>query len=97
MIVNRRTFIAKRGRTRDLVALMLAEQAHLNLPITFRVYSSNIAPFDQVVGEWEFENLVEYDKFWNDWFAMPGNADFMEKWYALTENGGSSQIWNLEE
>jgi hypothetical protein len=80
----------------DLVAMMKAEQARLNLPITFRVYTPRIAPFSQVVAEWEYESLEAYDKFWEEWSARPETAQFMEKWNELTENGGTNEIWNLE-
>jgi len=96
MIVNRRTFVVKRGCEEDLVALFRAERERLNIPITFRVYTPIIAPFDFVAAEWEFGSLEDYDKFWTDWSARPETAEFMEKWYKLTENGGTNEIWNLE-
>lgn len=96
MIVNRSTFVAKRGCMEDLVALMKAEQERLNVSITFRVYTPSIAPSDFVAAEWEFGSLEDYEKFWTDWFARPETAEFMEKWYKLTETGGTNEIWNLE-
>jgi len=96
MIVNRRTIVAKPGDMEDLVAMMKAEWERLNVPITFRVYTPSIAPFDFVAAEWEFGSLEDYEKFWTDWFARPETAEFMEKWYKLTESGGTNEIWNLE-
>ena len=96
MIVNRRTFVVKRGCMQDLVAMVKAEQERLNVAITFRVYTPNIAPLNLVVAEWEFESLQEYEKFLADWRASPETAEFMKKWYELTESGGVNEIWNLE-
>jgi len=95
MIVSRMTFVSKRGCMDDLVALMKADDERSDIPIT-RIYTPSIAPFDFVAAEWEFESLADYEKFWTGWFARPETADFMEKWYKLTENGGTSEIWNLE-
>jgi len=96
MIVNRRTFVVKRGCMQDLVAMVKAEQERLNVANAFRLYTPNIAPFDSVAAEWEFESLQEYDKFWADWRAGPETAEFMKKWYELTESGGVNEIWDLE-
>ena len=63
MIVNRQTFVVKRGCQQELVAMMLAEDARVNLPVTVRLYTPNIAPWDKVVAEWEFEDLAAYEKF----------------------------------
>ncbi len=96
MIVNRRTFVAKRGCMEDLVAMMKAEQERLNIPSTFRVYTPRIAPFDFVAMELEFGSLEDYEKFWTDWEARPETVEFMEKFNKLTESGGTNEIWNLE-
>ena len=97
MIVNRRTFKVKNGKERKLVEMMKAERERLNWPITHRIYTTNLSPFSVVVAEWEFEDLVAYEKFWADWFALPETEDFMKKWRKLTRAGGTNEIWNLVE
>ena len=96
MIVNRRTIVAKPGDMEDLVAMMKAEWERLNVPITFRVYTPRIAPFDFVAIELEFGSLEDYEKFWTDWNGRPETVEFMEKLNKLTESGGTNEIWNLE-
>jgi hypothetical protein len=95
MIVNRRTFIAKRGCL-DAAAKMVVEELSKNdPPIPYRVYTANIAPFDSIAVEWEFEDLAAYEKAWTNWFARPETPEFMEKWNELTESGGKNEIWDL--
>ena len=96
MLVNRRTFIVKGDRRRELVDLMKAEQEGLDLPIVFRVYTPVFGPFNTVCAEWEWESLDQYNKFWADWYARPETAAFMKKWSALIELGGKNELWTLE-
>ena len=53
-----------------------------------------IAPFDTIVAETEFKDWDAYHKFWEEW--SPGEA-FWTRWYALTENGGTNEVWRLVE
>ena len=95
MIVNRRTNIVKTGRMDELLALVTAERERGDG--TFRIYVSNIGPYDTVAFEFEFESLVEYETFWSEWSATPEGGAFMEKWNDLVKPGGANEIWNLVE
>jgi len=64
---------------------------------TVRIYSDNVGPHDTLVVDMEFEGLAERGKFWPEWVAKPDSAAFMEKWRAVTERGGTCEIWNLVE
>ena len=64
--------------------------------MSIRVYTPNIAPFDRLAVEWEYEDLAAYDKAWTEWQARSETAEFFEKWHQLTENGGTNEIWDLE-
>jgi LPS sulfotransferase NodH len=97
MIVNRRTFIVKRGRLEEVVALIMAETKRVGQTPVVRLYLPEIAAFDQIAMEWEFENLAEYQRFWEEWFASPQGVAFLEKWNDLTETGGANEIWTLAE
>lgn len=97
MIVNRRTFKIKHGKEWEVVELLKAENERLQWPITSRVYMSKIAPWGQLVVEWEFEDLAAYDKYWTDWEALPETKTFMKKWLKLTRPGGTNEIWDLVE
>ena len=79
----------------SIVALLTAQQEPPGLPT--RIYVPEIAPFDMIALEIEFENLEEYEKGWAEWFAAPETAEFLEQWYDLTEIGGTNQVWTLVE
>jgi hypothetical protein len=93
VIVNRRTFVTKRGHQQEAVAL-LKQEADKMEGVSGRIYVPEIAPFDTFVAEMEFEDWDAYHKFWSEW--SPGEA-FWTRWYALTENGGGNEVWRLVE
>ena len=97
MLVNRRTFIVKRGCMEEALALLKAEKERVSHPHAGRIYTPSIGPFGVLVNEVEFESLEEYERFWAEWSASPEGAAFMEKWYDLTETGGTNEIWTLVE
>ena len=93
MIVNRRTFVARRGRLKEAVALNQAEMERTDS--TARLYVSETGSFDTIAMEFEFENLKEYEKSWAEYFASPEAAPFLEEWTEITETGGTNEIWRL--
>jgi len=95
MLVNRRTFVVKRGRLEEAVALFMAEGERIG--ITGRIYVPETGSFDTIAMEREFESLEEYERLWSEYFASPEAAQFQEKWYDLTETGGTNEIWRLVE
>ncbi|MCK4782615.1 MAG: hypothetical protein KAV87_02610 [Desulfobacteraceae bacterium] len=95
MIVNRRTFVVKRGRFEEAVALFMAEIERTNT--VSRVYVPETGLFDTIAMEQEYESLEEYEKDLSEYFASPEAAQFLEKWYDLTETGGTNEIWRLAE
>ena len=95
MIVNRRTFVVKRGCMDAIVALSIAQREQIGRP--YRIYVPEMGPFDALAFEFEFENLQEYERVWAEWFGAPDAAEFMAKWYDLTEPGGTNEIWTLAE
>lgn len=99
MIVNRRTFIVKRGCLEDAraLAMSLREFEQIRKLSAYRLYLPNIGAFDQIAMEAEFESLEEYEAWWNEWASSPEAAAFFEKWFDLTETGGVNEIWTLSE
>ena len=93
MIVNRRTFVAKRGHQQEAAEFLKQETDKIE-GVPVRIYRPEIAPFDTFVAEAEFEDWDAYHKFWAEW--SPGEA-FWARWYALTENGGTNEVWRLVE
>ncbi len=95
MLVNRRTFIVKRGKMDAAIALMLAEFRRSGS--SGRVYVPEVGPFDVLAVEGEFADFAAYDQFWSTWAKQPETGSFMEQWYAVTEIGGTNEIWRLAE
>jgi hypothetical protein len=80
---------------KEAVALQVAERERTG--IASRIYISSIGPFDILAVELEGENLEEYEKGWAEYFASPEATQFLEKWYEVTETGGTNEIWRLVE
>jgi hypothetical protein len=98
MIVNRRTFIVKRGHMDQFLVLTReATQQTSSSAHAFRLYTPEIGILDVVALEWEYESLEEYERDWAEWEATPESAAIQERLYDLTETGGTNEIWCLEE
>jgi len=97
MIVERRTWNVKRGCMQELVAL--GNSFIETTGSTVRLYTPTVGlgRQDTLVADHEFESLAEMESFWKEWFARPDTPAFLRKWEALTERGGTSEIWNLVE
>ncbi len=93
MIVNRRTFIPKRGCYDQLVELYKTMRDHYGGK--GRILVPEFGPFDVLVIEIEYPNMEEYNKFWADIGQDAEFASFFEKHMALTENGGTNEIWTV--
>lgn len=92
-IVNRRTFIAKRGCYEEVVSMLKGERG---ADIVSRVYRSHYGPFDTVALEVEFESVEAMERGWAEWSASPGSEQFMKRWVEVTEPGGANEVWILE-
>jgi len=78
-------------------AVALSKSFAESTGITVRHYTPNVGPRDTLVLDDEFESLAEMESFWKEWFAKPDSPAFLEKWLALMETGGTTEIWNLVE
>ncbi len=92
MIVNRRTFIPKRGCGDEFVELWKTIREHYG--VQARILVPEYGPFDVVVLEIEAPDMEAYNKFMAAVGQDPEFAGFFEKHMALTENGGTNEIWN---
>ena len=92
-VVNRRTFIAKRGCYEEVVSMLKGEEGG---DIVSRVYSSHYGPFDTVALEVEFESVEAMERGWAAWYTSPGGEQFMKRWLQITEAGGANEVWILE-
>ena len=99
MIAYQMIVTAKDGQTQELVDLVLAEdkvEIGRGRSAPFRAYTANIGPpHNQVILEWEYADLAEYERMWAEWAALPSPPAFMEKWRELAEPNLTSRIWSL--
>ncbi len=95
MIVNRRTFIVKKGCSEKVVELLKDATKGASVPKVVRIYQWSISPSDQVTWEAEFEDIEEYSKFSTEWVGDPKRAALLEKFNDLTVPGGTSEILRL--
>lgn len=95
MLINRRTFVIKRGQFDAALALM--REAVQQGGARGRILIPEVAPFDLLVVEGEFESLAAYEQYWNDWFGQPTNTAFLQRWQSVTETGGTNEIWRVAE
>ncbi len=103
MIVQRQTLMAKPGCSQEAIDVVLAELAAEAWGIglfthALRAYTPRFSgqPGLELVIEWEFEDLVEFDRFWKEWSALPTTPAFSEKFNLLIEQGTyRNEIWNV--
>jgi hypothetical protein len=95
MIVDRRTFVIKRGCMQEAIKVAKAERERSNSPRPTRIYAPCVGAFDLLVLEVEYESLGEYEKSFAEYFTDPEAIAFQEKLYELTEVGGGDEFWTL--
>ena len=97
MIVEKRVYRPKQRSQEALVEMIKEGHTMLDFPLTFRIYTPDIAPWGAIVHEIEFKDLAEREEFWEEWFASEKAPAFIERWFELVENGGKGEIWNLAD
>ena len=96
MIVQRITFIPKRGQQNKVVELIKSGEAYVPFQVPYRVLLSLLGPSDFVAFELDFKDFAEFDRFWTGWNEKVTES-FWKEWYDATENGGSNEIWQVAE
>ena len=80
MLVNRRTFVVKPGRTEDARALLQehfrAKPAWMTRPV--RYYAIEFGAWNLLALEPEFETLAECERLFAEWLANP-SPEFWKK------------------
>jgi hypothetical protein len=105
MLVNRVTWIAKRGHKNELAEWFrhptvwewkgIPEELRAR---AMRLYTPKTGAFDTVVLEIEFDNLEHYEKWWEaigNYNATPERSAQMQRFLEITETGGTHELWNL--
>jgi hypothetical protein len=96
MIVQRITFIPKRGQQNKVVELIKSGESYTPFQVPYRILLPSVGPLDVVAFELEFKDIAEFDRFWAGWNEKAPES-FWEKWYGATENGGTSELWRVTE
>jgi hypothetical protein len=93
-IINRRTFVAERGKFQ--AAIDLLRGATQSARYKYRIDSAYYGAFDAIALEVEFESVAQMEEAWAEVNAQLEMAEFLNKWYAATQPGGSNEVWILE-
>ena len=95
MLINRRTFTVKVGRSDELIEILHHGADHVDARPTFRVLRSQIGTFDQVELELEFDSLAEYESFWTAWSEAPQSEEVLKRFQDAVLSGGSNTVWEI--
>lgn len=95
MIVNRRSLIVKKGCSEKVVELLQTIKGQFSQINVARIYEGYVSPCDQVIWEAEFENIEKYAEFSAAWRDSPQRHSILDEFSALTESGGTSEIWQV--
>ena len=95
MIVERFTWHVKPGHQPEFVELVKAERERVG-EVTLRIYVPFYGPHNVVIGELEFKDTEEQDKFWETWWQAPEAQTYLENLAKLQDAGGSRELWILE-
>jgi hypothetical protein len=97
MIVQRVTVRVPLERIDTVVDVLKAQRAQMDDPSTMRIYKPNMTPSSSVVVyELDAENLADLEQGWDEFFARPETAQFMEHWMELVDDWGS-EVWDVVE
>jgi len=94
MFVVRLTYNTKMGKEEKAVELCKEFFSFAPVPHGLRIYRNGVGPFNKLVADIEFENTAEWEDYFERFWSSPENPEFMERWYAVLEPGGGSEIWN---
>ena len=96
MLVDRRILNVAGDMMDDALALLAEERVRLDWDRPVRIYKPNVAAFDQVVVEFEFDDWAEMEAFWSRWQTAGAEA-FFAKWADVALPGGRRELWETVE
>lgn len=92
MLLNRRTYIAKRGHLFDAVELLRKEVARLASAEHYRVYIPEFGNLNTIACDAEFQDWEEYEQSRQEW-EQALSPEFQRKWQAWTERVAADEVW----
>ena len=94
MLVNRRVFVARAGKGREMTKILVDLFKHNPWPGgSVRIYTSHIGPFGHVVVETESENLATYEEA-NAQFEQNIPEELFGNFHKL-EDSGFHEMWTI--
>ncbi len=97
MIVNRRTFIVKKGKMDELVTLLVNAKETSGEGYRLRIYHSMFGPFDTIAMEIEVKDMDDLNHYFEGIRTDQNWVKFIAKFDELTVPGGSNEIWTLAQ
>jgi hypothetical protein len=95
MIIERFTYQVKPYRLQEAIALVQEERNHSPRKEHIRIYHTMFGTMDQLVLEFEFDDLAQHAEHWDQWFGSERAAPFGEKWRDLIESGAQREIFRV--
>ena len=93
MLVDRRILNIARTKMDDALTLLMDLRARMQRQHSVRIYTGNVAPFDQIVIEIDFADWSEMEAFWSNAETNPEVAAFFVKWEKVALPGGKRELW----
>jgi hypothetical protein len=100
MLVYRETYIVKRGRMKEAIAMCVEISKGFAWPHAARIYHPYLSPLSILIWEAEVESVAEWEKMRAAFYAHasnPKHAGWEKKWNELLESGGNYEIWEVEK
>ena len=95
MIVNRRTFNIVPGKVEEVIEYLKVAGKEVDWLGNVRLYKMHTGTFDQIVLEYEFDSLAQYETFWTNWFASEAAAGFFQFWRQVSLPGGTNELFEM--
>lgn len=95
MIVHRITVHYQVDKVKEAVSLLKAELTRAKFPHAVRLHTPRFGVADITIGEFEFENIDEMERFWANWETQPEVQIFWQKYRQMIEPGAVHDILDL--
>jgi hypothetical protein len=93
MITNRRTVQVNQNCMAALAQFVLKAAHDARLEGQFRIYSSDLGAHNILAYEIDFEDLVDYDRFWRNW-ASGASPEFFKEYESMIERDLTNEVWD---
>ena len=60
-----------------------------------RGYQARTGVTNTLALEWEFDSLGDWERFWEQFAAVPENVEKLRRWDELVPGSGTCEVWDL--